>query len=176
MEGRGHRPSSSGCASGCYYLHTHDMRYIRHILNTITTHFRNTIITNSKNIGCFIANARCIGPLGRTLLSPGHCSAMGRKGASRNRGAGGAAAGQSQSGKKWGPSTLRNFAIAGLSLAVVCGLFFLLPGGPNTNQRSPRADESAIAVAAARDDAGRVRNMIADRRRGSRRIAVRTST
>ena len=96
---------------------------------------------------------------------------MGQKGASRNRVAGGAAAGQSQSGKQRGAFTLR---IAGL--AAVCGLFFLLPGGPNTNQRSPRADESAIAVAAARDDAGRVRNMIADRRRGSRRIAVRTST
>ena len=51
---------------------------------------------------------------------------MGRKGASRNRGAGGAAAGQSQSGKKRGPFTLRNFAIAGL--AVVCGLYFLLAG------------------------------------------------
>ena len=66
---------------------------------------------------------------------------MGRKGASRNRGAGGAAAGQSQSGKKRGPFTLRNFAIAGL--AVVCGLFFLRLGRPNTNQRSPSADEAA---------------------------------
>ena len=83
---------------------------------------------------------------------------MGRKGASRNRGAGGAAAGQSQSGKKRGPFTLRNSAIAGL--AVVCGLFFLLPGGPNTNQRSPHANDESLDHVEL----------------GSRRLAVRTST
>ena len=67
---------------------------------------------------------------------------MGPKGASR--GAGKAASGQCPSGKKpstRGPFTLRNFAIAGL--AVVCGLFFLRLGRPNTNQRSPSADEAA---------------------------------
>ena len=58
-----------------------------------------------------------------------------RNGASRNRDA---AAGQSQSGKKRGPVTLRNFAIAGL--AVVCGLLFLLAGQPST-QPSPRSNE-----------------------------------
>ena len=70
--------------------------------------------------------------------------AMGRKkgarASRRSRDAGGAAAGQSQSGKKRGPFTLRNSAIAGL--AVVCGLFFLRLGRPNTNQRSPRAGEA----------------------------------
>ena len=73
---------------------------------------------------------------------------MARKGASRGAGKAAAgkaaAAGQSQSGKKpstRGPFTLRNFAIAGL--AVVCGLFFLRLGRPNTNQRSPSADEAA---------------------------------
>ena len=83
---------------------------------------------------------------------------MGRKGASR--GAGKAASGQSQSGKKpstrW-PFTLRNVAIAGL--AVVCGLFFLRLGRPNTNQRSPRAGEAPDHAEL-----------------GSRRLAVRTST
>ena len=89
---------------------------------------------------------------------------MGRKGAFRN-GAGKAAAGQSQSGKKpstRGPFTLRNFAIAGL--AVVCGLFFLLHGRPNTNQRGTRAADESPDHA----ELGRLAS--------SRRIAVRRST
>ena len=83
---------------------------------------------------------------------------MGRKGASRNRGAGGAAAGQSQSGKKRGPSgfTLRNFAIAGFAIV----FFFLLPSGPNTNQRNPHADDESLDHAEL----------------GSRGLTVRTST
>ena len=76
---------------------------------------------------------------------------MARKGASRNRGAGKAAAGQSKGGEKpgmRGPFTLRNFAIAGL--AVVCGLFIL---------RRPRANDSPDRAEL-----------------GSRRLAVRIST
>ena len=85
---------------------------------------------------------------------------MGRKGASRNRGAGGAAAGQSQSGKKRGPSgfTLRNSATCIAGLAVV--VFILLPSGPNTNHRNPHADDESLDHAEL----------------GSRGLAVRTST
>ena len=78
---------------------------------------------------------------------------MARKGASRNRGAGKAAAGQSKGGEKpgmRGPFTLRNFAIAGL--AVVCGLFILLHRRPRANDSPDRAEL------------------------GSRRLAVRIST
>ena len=82
---------------------------------------------------------------------------MGQKGTSQNQGAGGAAAGQCQSGKKRVPFTPHNFAIAGL--AVVCGLFFLQPGGPSTTQRSHRADKSPDHAEL-----------------GSRHLAVRTST
>ena len=83
---------------------------------------------------------------------------MGRKGTSQNQGAGGGAAGQCQSGKKRGPFTPRNFAIA--RFAVVCGLFFLQPGGPtSTTQCSHRANKSPDHVEL-----------------GSRHLAVRTST
>ena len=72
-----------------------------------------------------------------------------------------AAAGQSQSGKKRGPVTLRNFAIAGL--AVVCGPFFLLVGRPST-QPSPRFTQ----VPQHHEELGTQLD--------SRHLAVRTST